>query len=131
MILTDTLKYLSSQKAKDAEILLRNRRNNGAIYLMGYALEFSLKRKISLTLGFTRGFPETSAELNTYPHQTNSLHPPHSGAPIIKLGNLKHHRLNELLIYSGVYPRIISLYSEEWRTVIQWSIEGDCLTLSK
>jgi len=61
----DNLKYLSAQKVKDAQVLFRHGRNNGAIYLMGYALEFSLKRKIIQTFGFAQGFPEKRSELAT------------------------------------------------------------------
>lgn len=40
MITQATLKYLASQKQKDAIVLLRQGRNSASVYLMGYALEF-------------------------------------------------------------------------------------------
>jgi hypothetical protein len=52
MILLGTLKYLAAQKQNDAQVLFRHQRNAGAIYRMGYAIELSLKRKLSHTLGF-------------------------------------------------------------------------------
>ena len=124
MIPLTTLQYLRSQRVKDADTLFRHGRNNGALYLMGYALEFSLKRKISLTFGFARGFPETSIELSTYTSQVNRFHALQTGVQLNKIGQLRHHRLNDLLTYSGERPRIMALYHPEWLAVSQWNPEN-------
>lgn len=123
MIPLANLKYLSAQKVKDADILLRNGRNNGAIYLMGYALEFSLKRKISQSFGFTQGFPETGAELNAYARHFNRQHIPTTDIPLPSLHQIRHHRLNDLLAYSGLQPRIIARLYPEWLIVNTWNPE--------
>jgi hypothetical protein len=124
MISLVTLQYLSGQKVKDADILFRYGRNNGAIYMMGYALEFSLKRKISLTFGFAAGFPESGAELNAYSSQNNLFHTLSTGPQLIRIGHLRHHRLNDLLTYSGVRPRITALYYPEWLVMNRWNPEN-------
>ena len=123
MILLSTLQYLTSQKIKDAGILFQKRRNNGSIYLMGYALEFTLKRKISVTFGFTNGFPETGAELNSYSSQINLFHSLNTGIQLNRIVQLRHHRLNELLTYSGERARILALFYPEWQTVSAWNPE--------
>jgi hypothetical protein len=58
MIPVATFQTLITQKTKDAQALLLNNRNASSIYLMGYAVEFALKRKICNTLGFIHGFHE-------------------------------------------------------------------------
>jgi hypothetical protein len=112
MIDLRALKYLSSQKRKDAETLFRLRRNNGAIYLMGYALEFSFKRKVCQTLGFNNGFPESRNELNLY------------SISLTQLRQIKNHDLDQLLIYSGAQTRIINTYWQEWLAVRCWNPEN-------
>jgi len=41
---------LSRAKLRDAEVLLKNRRYHGAVYLSGYAVEFALKARICRSL---------------------------------------------------------------------------------
>lgn len=69
MVPLSTLKYLATERQKDAEVLLKNTRNSGAIYLMGYVIELSFKRKAGQVLGFKNGFPETVADFNSYFNQ--------------------------------------------------------------
>jgi len=123
MVSLPALQYLSSQKVKDASILLRNGRNNGAIYLMGYALEFSLKRKISLTFGFHHGFPETPAELNTYTAQVNLWNAVQTSIRLTRVTQIRNHRLDDLLTFSGVGPRIAAQYFGDWQHVNAWNPE--------
>ena len=123
MISLSTLRYLTTQKIKDASILFRNGRHNGAVYLMGYALEFTLKRKISLTFGFSQGFPENGTELNTYSAQINLFHRLNTGVQLSRIAQLRNHRLNDLLIYSGESARVTALYYSEWQTVSVWNPE--------
>jgi len=118
MIPLINLQFLAAQKVKDANVLFKHGRNAAAIYLMGYALEFSLKRKISQTFGFLQGFPETRGELNAYMAQQQS--------PIIafpSLQQIRNHRLNDLLIYSGFQTKITAQLYTEWTTVSQWNPE--------
>lgn len=124
MINLRALKYLASQKRKDAEVLFRLKRNNGAIYLMGYALEFSFKRKVCQSLGFHNGFPESRTELNLYSPQIalfNSVSPTIS---LTQLRQIKNHDLDQLLIYSGAQTRIINTYWQEWLIVRCWNPEN-------
>jgi|GEM_PF-5891991 len=58
MISLRNLTYLATQKRKDAEVLFASGRYNGAVYLMSYALELMLKRRIAHTLSFASGFPD-------------------------------------------------------------------------
>jgi hypothetical protein len=124
MIDLRVLKYLASQKRKDAEVLFRLKRNNGAIYLMGYALEFSFKRKVCQTLGFNNGFPESSSELNLYTLQIAQFNSISSTISLTQLRQIKNHDLNQLLIYSGAQTRIINSYLNEWLLVRNWSPEN-------
>jgi hypothetical protein len=124
MIDLKALKYLASQKRKDAEILFRLRRNNGAIYMMGYALEFSFKRKVCQTLGFNNGFPESSAELSFYAPQIVQFNLISPAISLTQLRQIKNHDLNQLLIFSGAQTRIINFYLSEWLLVNNWSPEN-------
>ena len=47
------LKAMARVRMKDAELLLRGRRFDGAAYLCGYALEMTLKARICKTLQWT------------------------------------------------------------------------------
>jgi hypothetical protein len=123
MIPLTTLQFLTTQKIKDAGVLFNNGRNNGSIYLMGYALEFTLKKKISITFGFTRGFPETGFELSTYSSQINLFHSLNTGIQVNRIAQLRHHRLNDLLTYSGERARITALFYPEWQAVNIWNPE--------
>jgi hypothetical protein len=122
MIALATLKYLSGQKLKDAEILFHNNRNAGAVYLMGYALELSFKRKICQTLGFMNGFPETTTDFSSYAVQINSFIM-NTGASLTQLRQIKNHDLNMLLLFSGTQSIIGTLYAKDWLRVKDWNPE--------
>ena len=124
MINLSALKYLASQKRKDAEGLYRLKRNNGAIYLMGYALEFSFKRKVCQTLGFNNGFPESNSELNLYTPQITLFNSISTTISLTQLRQIKNHNLDQLLIYSGAQARITNSYWQEWLTVRCWNPEN-------
>ena len=124
MINLSVLKYLSSQKRKDAEGLYRLKRNNGAIYLMGYALEFSFKRKVCQTLGFNNGFPESNSELNFYTPQIALFNSISTSISLTQLRQIKNHNLDQLLIYSGAQTRITNSYWHEWLIVRCWNPEN-------
>ena len=120
MITEPTLYYLSRQKIKDADVLFRHGRNNASIYLIGYALEFCLKRKISQAFGFAHGFPENRADFGIYSSQIIRLNSLNTG---IQLSSIRHHRLDDLLTYSGLRPRITAQFHTEWLTVMTWNPE--------
>jgi hypothetical protein len=123
MVALKTLKYLSNQKKKDAVALLQKDRNSAAIYLMGYALEFELKRKVSLTLGFNNGFPEYSVDFAHYSAQVGAFNAISSGIQLTQLKQIRNHNLNELLKYSGAQGRITASYYDHWLIVKDWNPE--------
>ena len=123
MINISTLKYLSIQRKKDAQSLLSNQRNSGAIYLMGYALEFALKRKVSLTLGFMNGFPEFKNDFNFYSSQISNFNTLKTGILLTDLKQIKNQDLDKLLNYSGLSTRITNSYYHEWLEVKDWNPE--------
>ena len=124
MIALTTLKYLATQKIKDAEALLTSNRFNGAVYMMGYAIEFSLKRKLSMTLGFNSGFPETNPEmLYYYTSQLIVFNSISTGITLNQITQIRNHKLNELLKFSGAEARIVASYFNEWAIVCNWDPE--------
>ena len=123
MLPLKTLGYLTSQKTKDASILFRSGRYSGAVYLMGYALEFNLKRKISQTLGFTNGFPEDRNEPNSYGPQIIAFNAISTGLRLTKIKDIRNHDLNLLIKYSGAESRIVASYYSEWLTIKDWNPE--------
>ena len=90
---------LASQRLRDAKILLRGRRYDGAYYMCGYAVEMALKARICQTLKWT-----------TF------------GGDHIK--SLKVHDLPFLLKFSGIEPRITAKYPAEWSKVQDWKVEN-------
>lgn len=123
MILLADLQFLATQKRNDAETLLRHGRNGGAVYLMGYALEFSLKRRLSLTLGFNNGFPDTPADWGLYTHQINQFGAVNSGTPLNKLRQIRTHVLSDLLMFSGAETRVVNHCYPQWLIVKTWNPE--------
>lgn len=99
----ETLRTLSVARMDDARALLSAGRNEGAIYLCGYAIELALKARICETLGWTR-FPDTGREVADY-------------------RSLRTHDLDVLLNLSGVRNRILSGSRQDWETVSKWRPE--------
>jgi hypothetical protein len=108
---------------RDSRVLFRGRRYSGAVYLMGYCLEFSLKRKIAQTLAFTYGFPETPIEFNTYASQISHFNTISTGLRLGNIKQIKHHKLYELIVFSGAQSRIFASYLNQWNIVQQWRPE--------
>lgn len=124
MIALRTLKYLSTQKLKDAEVLMANLRLNGAVYFMGYAIELSLKRKLSNTLGFNVGFPETNGEMRHYYNtQLAAFNAISTGITLSQINQIRNHKLVELLKFSGAEARIVASYFNDWMAVCNWDPE--------
>lgn len=128
MVTLSTLQYLAAQKLKDAAVLFQKSRNAGAIYLMGYALEFALKRRISLTLNFSNGFPESNAELNIYAKQIAAFNSINAGTQLTHIKQIRNHNLQQLLTFSGSEARIMP-YSDHWEIVKSWNPEKRYLRL--
>src|SRR2546421_11187878 len=101
MIATKDLKSTARARLRDAEVLLKAKRFDGAFYLCGYSVELALKAKICRTLKW-HGFPETNKEFEG-------------------LLSIKTHDLEILLRLSGVEDRIKTKYFAEWSQVLDWN----------
>ena len=103
MLTIATLRALSEARLEDARALLLAGRNEGSLYLCGYAVELALKAKICETLGW-RWFPDTGKEAADY-------------------RSFRTHNLEVLLYLSGVYERIAVDLKEDWARVLKWQPE--------
>jgi|SRR5215831_2883637 len=61
MISVRDFKSVSRGRLKDAQVLQRDGRFDGAFYMSGYAVEIALKARACRTLKWS-GFPETTSE---------------------------------------------------------------------
>ena len=104
MIARSDLRNIARARLRDAEVLLGDRRYDGAIYLSGYSVEIALKARICRTLGWS-GFPETNREFDGYQ-------------------SLRTHRLDVLLHFSGAEARIKMRLMAEWSIVAMWEPEA-------
>jgi len=82
MIATRDLRTIVRARLRDAQVLLRAKRFDGAWYLCGYAVELALKARICRTLKWP-GFPESAQDFKG-------------------LQSVKTHDLDILLRFSGV-----------------------------
>jgi HEPN domain-containing protein len=103
MILRSDLRKIARARLRDAEVLFRSRRYDGAIYLYGYAVEIALKSRICRTLSWP-GYPSTGGEFQNY--QT-----------------FRTHNLDVLLRLSGVEERVKTTLMAEWSAVAAWDPE--------
>jgi HEPN domain len=103
MIATHKLRAIARARLRDAQILLRAKRFDGAYYLCGYTVELALKARICRTLKWS-GFPETAQEFHG-------------------LQSVRTHDLEILLRLSGVEPRVKAKYLKEWSVVLNWNPE--------
>jgi HEPN domain-containing protein len=117
MIVHQTLKYLIANRLKDASVLISRRRYPASVYIAGYAIEIALKYKICRSLHFWQGFPETKQEFSSY----LPLLKQNNAGSLIQLGDIRHHDLDKLLIYTGVEYRIRKNFESEWEIVSHWS----------
>ena len=104
MISRAELRQISRERLKDARVLLRAGRFDGAIYLGGYVVEVALKERVCRTLRWT-GFPQTRNEFQNY--QT-----------------FKTHNLDVLLSLSGVETLVKTKYLAEWSAAAAWDPEA-------
>ena len=103
MIPAKDLKKLARGRLKDAEVLCKGRRYDGAVYLCGYAIELALKARVCKTLKWS-GFPETRKEFN-------------------RLGSFRTHNLEVLLHLSGIEARVKANRMADWSVFAQWGPE--------
>ena len=59
------IKAIAKARLRDAQVLLRGNRFEGAIYLCGYAIELALKARICQTLKWG-GYPASNKEFDDY-----------------------------------------------------------------
>lgn len=103
MISIRELNRIASARLKDADILYRGKRYDGAVYLCGYAVELTLKAKICKTLRWS-AFPSTNSEFQG-------------------LQSFKTHRLDLLLSLSGQEAKIKTRFLADWSVVASWDSE--------
>ena len=104
MITRSDLTKIARARLRDAEVLYRSRRYDGAIYLCGYAVEIALKARICRTLSWL-GYPSTGGEFQNYQ-------------------SFRTHNLDVLLRLSGVEERIKTTLITEWSAVAAWDPEA-------
>jgi HEPN domain-containing protein len=102
-IATKDLRAISRARLRDAQVLLKSERFDGAFYLCGYAVEIALKARICKTLKWS-GFPQTRHEFEG-------------------IQSVKTHDLEILLRFSGIEDRIKRKHLSEWSLVLDWNPE--------
>ena len=100
MLTIATLRALSETRLEDARTLLLAGRNEGSLYMCGYAVELALKARICETLGWD-GFPESNSGFQFYQ-------------------SFRTHDLKRLLHLSGVEKVIEAEMSADWSTISRW-----------
>lgn len=103
MIPEKELRKRAKAKLKDAEVLFKNKRYDGSLYLCGYVLELALKSRTCRTLKWT-DFPETNSDFRDF----------HS---------FKTHRLPVLLTLSGIEQKVKVTHFVDWNVVELWDPE--------
>lgn len=104
MIDRTELRKIARERLKDAKVLLKSGRYDGAIYLGGYVVEIALKNQICKTLKW-KGFPQSRGEFQNFQ-------------------SFKTHNLDVLLSLSGVEDKIKTAYIAEWSVVVSWDPEA-------
>lgn len=120
MISMQTLRYLVSNKMRDARILAANRRFPAAVYIAGYAVEIALKYKVCLSLRFEQGFPETSSELSETLTRVNRYR---ENPLAIHLQNIRTHNFESLRLLSGTDEQLTRVLADEWIRIRTWGPE--------
>lgn len=103
MIDRPELETIARARVADSEVLLGAERNDGAIYLCGYAVEMALKAKICATLGWS-GYPSSRAEFQKYQ-------------------SFRTHDLDTLLHLCGLEAEIKKNFLAAWSVVAMWDPE--------
>lgn len=103
MISRSELKQIARERLRDARLLLKAGRHDGAIYLGGYVVEMALKERLCRTLGWNE-FPHTAREFSGYQ-------------------SFRTHDLEVLLTLSGAEGRVKARYLAQWTAVVFWNPE--------
>jgi HEPN domain-containing protein len=103
MIDRNELRKIARARLNDAEVLYRNKRYDGAVYICGYALEVVLKQRICKSLKW-KEFPETRSDFKSRQ-------------------SFKTHDLDVLLLLSGIEEKIKDKYLADWSIVASWDPE--------
>jgi hypothetical protein len=104
MLARSDLTKIARARLRDAEVLYRSRKYDGAIYLCGYAVEIALKARICKALAWL-GYPSTGGEFQNYQ-------------------SFRTHNLHVLLRLSGVEERAKTTLMTEWSAVAAWDPEA-------
>ncbi len=91
-------------RLRDAQVLFKGRRYDGAVYLCGYAVELALKARICTTLRWA-DFPSSSGEFRD-------------------LQSFKTHDFEILLRLSGRQSKVRTIHLADWSVVVQWEPES-------
>ena len=104
MLKRQELRKIAQARLRDAEVLLRAKRYDGAFYLCGYALEVALKARVCTSLRWHE-FPATAGEFQG-------------------LTSFKTHDLDILLLLSGREQQVRSKHATDWAVVVEWDPEA-------
>jgi len=105
MLSRQMLYNLARCRFDEANVLLKNHKPEGAVYLCGYAIELMLKRKIVQLLDWD-GYPDSGSEFDGK-------------------ASFKVHRLDTLLHFSGLEKKLRAdniLYAR-WQIASTWDSE--------
>ena len=95
MIAKQHLKEIAEKKLECSKVLLKSKKYDNSLYLVGYSIEIALKFKICKILKLNNGFPETKMEFDNYISENdNDL-----GNEIKHLKDIRNHNLQTLLYY--------------------------------
>jgi len=97
------IRKVARARLRDAEVLARARRYEGAVYVCGYAVELGLKGRICKTLKW-QGWPSLGREFQHYQ-------------------SFRTHDLDVLLHLSGIEDHIKTQLFVEWSAVAAWDPE--------
>jgi len=100
MIAVGDLRKIAQARLRDAEVLQRAKRYDGAVYLCGYAVEIALKARICRALKWT-GYPSTRGDFEGYQ-------------------SFRTHDLDILLHLSGGEVKVKAGHLAEWSIVAAW-----------
>ena len=103
MISVADLRRLARARLKDAEALAAAKRFDGAVYMVGYAIEIALKARIAKTLHW-KEFPLKEEEFKGF-------------------GSFKVHKLPVLLKLSGREEHIKTKFLSDWSPIAAWDPE--------
>ena len=104
MLKRQELRKIAQARLRDAEVLFRAKRYDGAFYLCGYALEVALKARVCTSLRWQE-FPATAGEFQG-------------------LTSFRTHDLDILLLLSGREQQVRSNHTAAWAVVVKWEPES-------